>query len=419
MSEATTGMGPRKAGGSGVGAAGAEQGPAGGGRGASEGRRHRVPVARIVLVLAGWLALCWTALGLLFAPVVPGGWTLMVLLALASALPIVVLARGFASRVYPGAGVRVWVLRPFWYMQMALPLLLTAAAAGAVVGVIVGGPGRVGRGFVLLMAGVLAVVGLWGYAGSRRLRVQRLTFRFPTLPPGLDGLRIVQLSDLHVGPHTPRRHLERVARSVMAAGPDLVAFTGDQVDDYAEDVAHFARAFRGLRAPLGVYAVAGNHDVYAGWSAVRLGMEAMGIRVLVNEAVALERDGARLWLGGTGDPAGSAWHRDGGAAAAPDLQRTLAGVPPGAFAVVLAHNPVLWPPLAERGVQLTLSGHTHHGQLSIPRLRWSLASPFVEHAMGTHRRGDSVLYISPGTNYWGLPLRIGALPEVTVIQLAR
>jgi predicted MPP superfamily phosphohydrolase len=94
-------------------------------------------------------------------------------------------------------------------------------------------------------------------------------------------------------------------------------------------------------------------------------------------------------------------------------------VPPGAFAIVLAHNPALWPELAARGVPLTLSGHTHYGQLAIPRLGWSLASPFLEHAMGVHTRNGSTLYINPGTNYWGIPVRIGTPPEVTVLTLHR
>ena len=96
-----------------------------------------------------------------------------------------------------------------------------------------------------------------------------------------------------------------------------------------------------------------------------------------------------------------------------------AASPPVPSRIVLAHNPALWPSLAERGVHLTLSGHTHYGQLSIPRIGWSLASLFLEHAMDWHARGGSLLYINPGTNYWGLPLRLGALPEVTIITLAR
>ena len=104
---------------------------------------------------------------------------------------------------------------------------------------------------------------------------------------------------------------------------------------------------------------------------------------------------------------------------APDVERTLAAVPPGAFTLALAHNPALWPQLAARDVDLTLSGHTHYGQLAVPRLGWSMASLFLELAMGTYRTGDSVLYINPGTNFWGIPFRIGALPEVTVVTLRR
>ena len=87
--------------------------------------------------------------------------------------------------------------------------------------------------------------------------------------------------------------------------------------------------------------------------------------------------------------------------------------------VALAHNPALWPALAQRAVPLTLSGHTHYGQLAIPRLGWSAASAFLDLAMGAHRQGDALLYISPGTNYWGVPFRIGTPPEVTVLTLQR
>ena len=131
---------------------------------------------------------------------------------------------------------------------------------------------------------MLALGGLAGYIGSRRLRVVRLQARFPDLPAGLDGLRIAQVSDLHVGPHTPRRHLEAICQAVRDARPDIIAITGDQVDDYPRDVEHFARAFGGFAAPLGVFAIPGNHDVYAGWRQVRAGLEAMGVIVLVNEA---------------------------------------------------------------------------------------------------------------------------------------
>ena len=94
-------------------------------------------------------------------------------------------------------------------------------------------------------------------------------------------------------------------------------------------------------------------------------------------------------------------------------------LPDGCFRLVLAHNPSLWPALAARGAALTLSGHTHWGQLALPRLGWSLASPFLKHAMGVHQEGNALLYIHPGTNYWGIPFRLGTPPEVAIITLRR
>jgi predicted MPP superfamily phosphohydrolase len=406
--------------------------------GPGTGGRRRAPVpsfARVVRTLVVWTVGWWALGSAVIHPWVPGGWwTLAAGVAAFLGVSLTVFGRAFGGRLYPGAWIRLLVFRPFWYVETALPLVATAGLVGTLAGWPFGVPGPAGRWTLSAVVGVLAVLILAGWVGSRRLVTRRVVATFPDLPADLVGLRIGQLSDLHVGPHTSREHLRRVRRSVEAAAPDVIVFTGDQVDDYPRDTEPFARAFAGLDAPLGVYAVAGNHDVYAGWPAVRRGLEGAGQRVLVNEAVALRRGASSFWLAGTGDPAGRERRSDpdgagasdpaAGAAdpyadVAPDLDATLAGVPAGAFVVVLAHNPVLWPGLADRGVPLTLSGHTHHGQLSVPRLSWSLASPFVEHAMGAHERDGALLYISPGTNYWGLPFRIGALPEVTVIELRK
>jgi predicted MPP superfamily phosphohydrolase len=298
-----------------------------------------------------------------------------------------------------------------------MPLTATAGAAGFLLGAPFGAARASGEAAVIGMLAVVATGVLAGYVGSRRLRVVHLDAALEDLPAGLEGLRIAQVSDLHVGPHTPARHLRAVSAAVQSATPDLIAITGDQVDDYPRDVEVFADAFRDLRAPLGVFAIPGNHDVYAGWPEVRAGLEGMGLTVLVNDARPLVHRGERFWIVGTGDPAGTGRPMNAGGDAAPSIERSLSRVPPGAFTIALAHNPALWPALADRGVALTLSGHTHYGQVAIPRLRWSLASVFLEHAMGVYRKGRSLLYISPGTNYWGLPLRLGARPEVTIVTL--
>jgi predicted MPP superfamily phosphohydrolase len=373
-------------------------------------------VWKVVAGFLAWNGMLWLVVGGLFAPLVPGGWRTVLGLMLLLVLPLVLIIQGMGGGAYPSAFMRIWVFRPFWYAQMALLMLALAGFAGLVSGLPFGVAQQGGRWVAGGTAVILVLAALWGYAGTRRLVVRPLDVSFPDLPRGLEGMRIVQLSDLHVGPHTSRRHLARIVDAVRSARPDLIALTGDQVDDYARDVEPLGGALGGLSAPLGVVAIAGNHDVYAGWEPVRRGMERLGWRVLVNEAVPLERNGARVWLAGTGDPAGG---RPGDSPVAPDVARTLAAVPPDAFTIALAHNPALWPQLADRGVGLTLSGHTHHGQLSIPRLRWSVASVFLDLAMGAHRQGNSVLYINPGTNFWGIPFRIGALPEVTVVTLHR
>lgn len=371
---------------------------------------------KVLAVFLAWNGVLWLVVGGLFAPLLPGGWWSVLGLMLLLALPVVAIVQGMGGGAYPSAFARLWVFRPFWYAQLALLALAAAGVAGLLAGAPFGAGARAGRWAAGGMGLALVAGAAWGYAGTRRLVVRPLDVALPGLPAGLEGMRIVQLSDLHVGPQTSRRHLARVAEAVRAARPELIVLTGDQVDDYARDVEPLGRALGGLAAPLGVVAVAGNHDVYAGWEPVRRGMEGLGWRVLVNEAVPLERGGARFWVAGTGDPAGG---RPGATPVAPDVARTLASVPPGAFTVALAHNPALWPELASRGVDLTLSGHTHHGQLAVPRLRWSVASLFLDLAMGAYRQGGSVLYINPGTNFWGIPFRIGALPEVTVVTLRR
>jgi predicted MPP superfamily phosphohydrolase len=264
---------------------------------------------------------------------------------------------------------------------------------------------------------VYLALSIAGYAGSRSLVVTRLAVTLPSLPRELDGLRIAQICDTHIGPHTSLVQLARVAAAVHDARPDLIVVAGDLIDDYARDVDRYAAAFGDLAAPLGVFIIAGNHEVYAGWNEVRPRLEALRATLLVNDGRVVEHRGFSFAIVGTGDPA--AGHRAAPGLPAPDLEASLASVPAGLFTIVLAHNPALWPPLAAAGVPLTLSGHTHWGQLSLLRSGWSLANPFLELAMGSYVRGESLLYVHPGTGYWGVPFRVGARSEVAILTLAR
>ena len=370
--------------------------------------------AGFIAVILALTALCWLLVGSLLHPLVPGA-TVAAAWAL-SVIPLFVVVRNLATHRTPSASLRLFVFRPFWYAQLLMLPLALVGGTVALLALPFGAGMRAGQVAIVALAVLLVVAGIAGYFGSRRLVVRTVVLWPRNLPAALDGLRIVQLSDLHVGPQTSKRQLGRIATAVRSARPDIIVHTGDQVDDYPGDVEHFAAAFGSLSAPLGVFAIPGNHDVYAGWSQVRRRTERIGIRVLVNEGVRVEHRGAPFWVAGTGDPAG---HQMGGGAdsGAPDLDRTMASVPRGAFSVVLAHNPALFPHLAERGASVVLSGHTHHGQLSIPSRNWSLASVFLEYAMGQYELGGSLLYVSPGTNYWGIPFRLGAWAEVTIVEL--
>ena len=385
------------------------------GRARRTGRRGATILARFIAYqLASWAALAVVSRALWsFAPIA------VVVLALYTTIPLLLFVRWRGWPFYPRAWFRVLVVRVLLYTQLVLPF----AAGGAVIGLLIGL--AFGRALLLgaaLSSAVVAAATILlfaGYLGSRRLVVRAVEARVPGLPLAFDGVRIAQISDLHVGPHIPRRFLSRVADAVAGAAPDMIAVTGDVVDDRAEDVPWYAAAFAGLKAPLGVYVIPGNHDIYAGWDAVSCSLrQRTDATILVNDSRVVERGGARLAIVGTGDPAARA-QRIGvpNESAAPDVDRALARVPAATTVVAFAHNPALWPGLAERGVALTLSGHTHWGQFALPRLGWSLASPFLEHAMGAHRAGDALLYINPGTGYWGIPFRLGAFPEITMVTL--
>jgi predicted MPP superfamily phosphohydrolase len=378
--------------------------------------RRRTRPAQLLLRFVLYLVVAWGTLAALTVGIFPGALAALVALGLYTTLPFVAYIRWRGWPFYPTAAFRLLVVRPFLYAQLMLPVVAAAGLLGFLGGApfghgIIAGRMAAGSAFTLF-ALILAA----GYIGSAHLVVRRVDLEVPGLPPEFDGLKIAQLSDLHIGPHSSRRFLRRVVETTRGLAPDIIAVTGDLIDDRAEDVAPYARALGSLTAPLGVYMIPGNHDVYAGWDDVERGLRAANLgTILVNDVKVLTRGRASIALVGTGDPAGAT--RGNSPRSAPDVDRALARVPQGATVIAFAHNPALWPSLAARGVALTLSGHTHWGQFALPKLGWSLASPFLEHAMGAHTDKNALLYISPGTGYWGIPFRLGANPEVTLVTL--
>ena len=215
-----------------------------------------------------YLAACWLTIGTLANGLFPHAIPVVAALAAYTTLPLLVFVRWRGWPFYPNAAFRLLVVRPFWYTQLMLPLVGIGSTAGVLVGSLFGHPltgGRMAAAVVLIVVGTLLIA---GYLGSRQLVVREVDASIPGLAPEFDGLAIAQVSDLHVGPHTSRRFLQRIVRTVRDLRPDVIAVTGDLVDDRAEDVTAYAATLGELEAPLGVFMIAGNHDVYAGWDSV-------------------------------------------------------------------------------------------------------------------------------------------------------
>ncbi|TNF28331.1 MAG: metallophosphoesterase [Deltaproteobacteria bacterium] len=263
------------------------------------------------------------------------------------------------------------------------------------------------RALVVLGLGALGVaVGLRG--ALRVPPVKFVTVHLPRWPAALDGYRVVQLSDLHVGPILTRRWLERVVRRVNAIDADCVVVTGDLIDGPARHFEADLAPFDGVRARNGVYGVTGNHELYSGphdWLEV---FERHGVTVLANTHRTLGRGDARFDLAGTHDRQGALAHLP------EDLDQALAGRDPSRPVILLAHTPTTFPDAAARGVDLTLSGHTHGGQIWPFGFLVRLAMRYVA---GLYRSGKSQLYVSRGTGFWGPPMRLGAPSEITEITL--
>jgi uncharacterized protein len=257
----------------------------------------------------------------------------------------------------------------------------------------------------------LALCGFGVFVRRRWLRVRTLDVPVAGLSPAFDGYRIAQLSDIHIGSLLSRRRAERWVDQTNALDVDLVALTGDYVTSGEAFHGDIAEVLGRLRARDRVVAVMGNHDYFGDGEALVTALRAGGVTVLRNERLELERGGERLTLAGVDDT----WTRRA------DVDRTLSGRDPASPAVVLAHDPALFPALAELGASVVLSGHTHWGQLGAPFLsaRYNMARLAHRYHADVYREGRATLYVHPGMGTTGPPIRLGVAPEVTVLRLRR
>jgi uncharacterized protein len=265
-------------------------------------------------------------------------------------------------------------------------------------------------------AGLGAALSAYGIWNAERLPdVTRRTLTFPDLPPGLDGLRLLHLSDVHAGIHMEQDKMQALVAQANALGADLIVQTGDMIDIDPDYIPPYVRAFRELSAPLGVVTVLGNHDRYTGEEAVIRGVRDAGQVFVRNGAHVVERGGATLALVGIDDPRN--WKADD--PQPQDIDLALRRTPPEAFRVLLAHRPGAFDGAAPRGIPLTLAGHIHGGQFYVPVLGWSAGRLITKYVMGHFRQGASQLYVSRGIGVVGVPIRVFVPPEIALLELRR
>ncbi|MFP2910296.1 metallophosphoesterase, partial [Pyxidicoccus sp. 3LFB2] len=245
-----------------------------------------------------------------------------------------------------------------------------------------------------------------------RARVERLTVPVAGLGPGLSGLKVVQISDIHIGLTLDGRWLRRVVEQVNALKPDIVAVTGDLVDGFVEALRDEVKPLADLRAPLGVFYVTGNHEYYNDGPAWAAEVARLGLTVLQNEHRVVERGGARLTVAGVTDH--DAGHVHPAHASRPDV--ALHGAPSGVPRLLLAHQPRSALDVARAGVavDLQLSGHTHGGQVFPFMFFVKLQQPVVR---GLATIAGVRVYTHRGTGYWGPPMRLGPAPEIAELTL--
>ncbi|MEZ4392229.1 MAG: metallophosphoesterase [Polyangiales bacterium] len=266
-----------------------------------------------------------------------------------------------------------------------------------------------------LVAGVAGSLGA-GLSGAAvtialaewTLRTVPVTLR--RLPRSRDGFTIVQLTDVHVGPTIGKAFIEALVARVNALSPDLVAITGDLVDGDVATLGPLLEPLRGLRARHGVFFVTGNHEFISGVEPWVAFLPTLGIRVLHNERVTIGDGDDSFELAGVEDRSAGRFS----SARAPDLARALRGWDRARELVLLAHQPKQAREAAKEGVGLVLSGHTHGGQIWPFSVLVRLDQPWIR---GLHRAGETQVYVSEGTGYWGPPMRLGTRGEITRVVL--
>lgn len=241
---------------------------------------------------------------------------------------------------------------------------------------------------------------------ANSLSLERVEISLKRLPRQLDGFKIVHLSDTHHSPFTSLDHIKRAVKIANRLKPDLFLLTGDYVSHEREYIAPVAVELAKLKAKYGVYACLGNHDHWTDADLVTHLFRGEGINMLINEGLRFEARGASFWLAGADDYM----------VGKTDVPAALRGSFPDEMKLLLAHNPIIFREAKRYGVDLTLSGHTHGGQIKIRDDEKRLL-PRRKLTSGLHVRKKSQIYITRGIGTVVLPVRYQCPPEISLLEL--
>ncbi len=294
-------------------------------------------------------------------------------------------------------------LIPVWLASVVIWLVRWRHDHGAV------GRRRLNR--VAVPVVVAVAVGATGYGAweAAHPTITRVEASSPDLPQQFDGLRVALVSDLHAGAVRSAAFTQEAVDLVNAQEPDLVVIAGDLIDGKAGRYAPEIAPLADLEAPLGVYATTGNHEMYRDTANWLRAFDAIGLQMLRNRSVPLERDGATITLAGVHDLEGEGeW--------APDVDAALAGSDPAGYTMFVAHQPRQAFALQGRGVDLQMSGHTHGGQMWPLRYLVPLQQPVLD---GLEVVAGTPVLTSRGVGAWGPAIRVLARPEVPIVTLRR
>jgi predicted MPP superfamily phosphohydrolase len=266
--------------------------------------------------------------------------------------------------------------------------------------------------------------------GKYDFTVHKVKLRFRDLPEAFDGFTITQLSDIHSGSFDDPIAVRRGIELANSQESDLLVFTGDLVNNKADEMDDWMDHFSSLKAPFGKYSILGNHDYgdYLPWpseAAKKANLDRLkqiqkdlGFRLLLNEHVRIEKDGQSIALVGVENWGKKGFVKHG------DLPKASEGISQGDFTILLSHDPSHWEAVTlqhEHHVHITLSGHTHGMQfgIEIPGFKWSPSKYIYPQWAGLYKKDEKFLYVNRGFGFLGFPGRVGILPEITVIELVK